>query len=257
MSMIRRHPLICYYTLANVLTWWVYPLMRFSPLIGLAGLFGPSLAAIVLAALTDGRAGVTTLLGRTARWRVGLPWYVVALGLPFVLSLVTAGLSVVVGIGSWQVGELTVLDLMLFVLVVGEELGWRGYALPKLLETRSALAASAVLGVLWGLWHLPTFFGAATPQQGMPIVAFVILTIEYSVIMTWIYLHTDGSVLIATLCHGAINLSQGVLLGGLTGSARYWLLAVVYGIAAIAIGCLLRSRPGADTVAAVETAGLS
>ena len=107
--------------------------------------------------------------------------------------------------------------------MVGEELGWRGYALPKLLETRSALTASVILGVVWGLWHLPTFFSSSAPQQGLPIVAFVLMTIEYSIIMSWIYLHTRGSVLIATLCHGAINLSQGFFLGGLTGSMRYWL----------------------------------
>ena len=99
-----------------------------------------------------------------------------ALGLPTLLSLATAGLSVVFGTGFLQFGQLSVLDFVVFVLVVGEELGWRGYALPKLLETRSALTASVILGVLWGLWHLPTFFSSSAPQQGLPIVAFVLLT---------------------------------------------------------------------------------
>ena len=223
MTLIRRHPLIAYFVLAYALTWWIYPLLHFSPLIGLVGLFGPAFAAIIMAAITDGKPGVKALLSRTVRWRVGLPWYVVALGLPTLLSLATAGLSVVLGTGVLQFGQLTVLDFVVFVLVVGEELGWRGYALPKLLETRSALTASVILGVVWGLWHLPTFFSSSAPQQGLPIVAFVLMTIEYSIIMSWIYLHTRGSVLIATLCHGAINLSQGFFLGGITGSMRYWL----------------------------------
>jgi hypothetical protein len=122
---------------------------------------------------------------------------------------------------------------MLFVLVVGEELGWRGYALPLLLEKRSAVTASLILGVLWGLWHLPTFLVPGTPQYGLPLTAFVLLTIEYSILMTWVFLHTLGSVLIATLFHGAINLSQGMFLGGVDGASRYWLLSIVYGVAAV------------------------
>ena len=99
MTLIRRHPLIAYFVLAFALTWWIYPLLHFSQLIGLVGLFGPAFAAIIMAAITDGKPGVKALLSRTVRWRVGLPWYVVALGLPTLLSLATAGLSVVLGTG--------------------------------------------------------------------------------------------------------------------------------------------------------------
>ncbi len=240
---MRRHPLVAYFVLAYALTWWIYPLLQISPLIGLAGLFGPALAGITMAAITDGRSGVTALLNRTVRWRVGLPWYAVALGLPAVVALVTTGLAVVFGVGILQLGQVSVLDFVLFVLVVGEEVGWRGYALPKLLQTRSVVVSSLILGLLWGLWHLPTFFISATPQQGLPIIAFVLLTIEYSIILSWLFLHTRGSVLIATLCHGAINLSQGFFLGGTTGSTRYWLLAAVYGVAASAVAIVLRIRP--------------
>lgn len=81
---MRKHPLIAYFVLAYALTWWVYPLLRFNPLIGLLGLFGPALAAIVVAASTEGRIGVRALLGRTVRWRVPVRWYVVAIGLPAV-----------------------------------------------------------------------------------------------------------------------------------------------------------------------------
>ena len=174
------------------------------------------------------------MLSRVVLWRVGLPWYVIALGLPTVLSIATAGLSYLLGASkSIQVGALTVLELVLFVLVVGEELGWRGYALPLLLEKRSAVTASLILGVLWALWHLPTFVVPGTPQYGLPLAAFVLLTIEYSILMTWVFLHTLGSVLIATLFHGAINLSQGMFLGGVDGASRYWLLSIVYGVAAL------------------------
>jgi membrane protease YdiL (CAAX protease family) len=98
------------------------------------------------------------------------------------------------------------------------------------------------LGVVWGLWHLPTFLVPGTPQYGLPLTAFVLLTIEYSILMTWVFLHTVGSVLIATLFHGAINLSQGLFLGGMDGASRYWLLSIVYGAAALVVAVMLGLR---------------
>jgi uncharacterized protein len=76
--------------------------------------------------------------------------------------------------------------------------------------------------------------GHSTVRIALP--AFVLLTIEYSILMTWVFLHTKGSVLLATLFHGAINLSQSLILGGIDGATRYWLLSIVYGAAALVIG---------------------
>ena len=234
--MVRKHPLIAFFVLAYLLTWWIYPLLRFSPLLGIPGLFGPALAAIIMAAVTGGKSAVKQLLSRVVIWRVGVRWYMIALGLPTVLALAAAGLYYVVGGSALvQMGAVSVLDFVVFVLVVGEELGWRGYALPLLLEKRSAVVASLILGVVWGLWHLPTFLVPGTPQYGLPLPAFVLLTVEYSILMTWVFLHTKGSVLLATLFHGAINLSQGLFLGGLEGAERYWLLCIVYGVAALVV----------------------
>jgi uncharacterized protein len=238
--LVRKHPLIAFFVLASLLTWWVYPLLKFSPLLGIFGLIGPALAAIIMAAVTDGKAGVKALLGRVVLWRVGLPWYVIALGLPTVLSLITAALAYLLGETEFiRVGALAPIELILFVAVVGEELGWRGYALPRLLERFSPLIASLILGVLWGLWHVPTFVVPGTPQYGLPPTAFVLLTIEYSILMTWVFLHTAGSVLIATLFHGAINLSQGMFLAGVDGATRYWLLCIGYGIGALIVAIVL------------------
>jgi uncharacterized protein len=248
---MRKHPLIAFFVLAYLLTWWIYPLLTFSPLLGLFGLFGPALAAIIMAGVTEGKSGVKALLRRAILWRVGLPWYIIALGLPTILSLATAALAYLVGMAEFiRAGALTSIELVLFVLVVGEELGWRGYALPRLLEKRSALTASLILGVLWGLWHLPTFLVPGTPQYGLPLTAFVLLTIEYSILMTWVFLHTLGSVLIATLFHGAINLSQGLFLGAVEGATRYWLLCSVYGVAALiaAIALARSASPKPATV---------
>jgi uncharacterized protein len=240
--MVRRFPLVAYFVLAYALTWWVYPLLRFNPLIGLLGLFGPALAAIVVTAVTDGRPGVRTLLGRVVRWRVPVPWYLVAIGLPAVLALLAASLSAWFGPAVIQFGRLSALDFILVVLVLGEELGWRGYALPKLLQRFSPLLASLILGVLWWLWHLPTFIIAGTPQFGQPVVAFLIMTTAYSILLSWVFLNTRGSVLVATLFHGAINVTQGFFLAGVDRVDRYWWLAVAYGAAALAVAAVLRRQ---------------
>ena len=248
-NVIKPHTLISYFVLAYALTWWVYPLLSISPLIGLFGLFGPALAAIIVAAVTEGRPGVRSLLGRTVRWRVPLPWYLVAIGLPAALALLAAGLAVWFGPSVLRLGPLSVLDFVLVVLVVGEELGWRGYALPKLLERCSPRLASLILGVLWGAWHLPTFSLAGTPQFEQPIVAFLVMTTAYSILLSWVYLHTRGSVLIATLFHGAINLAQGFFLAGVDPADRYWWLALAYGAAAVVVALMLGARrPALQTV---------
>ena len=240
--MFRRYPLVTYFVLAYALTWWVYPLLQFSPLIGLFGLFGPAGAAIIVAALTEGKSGVQELLFRVVRWRVGFRWYVIALGLPTLLAALALGIHLALTTSTTAtLGSLTFLDLVVFVLVVGEELGWRGYALPAMLKRWSPLHASLVLGVLWGIWHLPTFLITGMPQSGRPFAAFLLMTTAYSVLLSWAWLGTGGSVLIATVFHGAINLSQGFFLGGVEPARQYWLLAGVYVLAALVV--VLRLGP--------------
>jgi uncharacterized protein len=235
-TLIKRYPLTAFFVLAYALSWLVYPLLQVSPFLGFAGLFGPAVAALVVVAAAEGKTGLRDLLGRILRWRVRVRWYVIALGLPAVLALVTAGMHLLLGAPTpLQLGQLSILELILFVLVVGEEIGWRGYALPRLLATRSMLSASVILGVLWGAWHLPTFFIPGLHQHSIPFLAFMLLTTAYSVLFTWIYLHTAGSVLIATLFHGAINFCQGFFLSGIDPAREYWLLAFVWWVAALVV----------------------
>jgi membrane protease YdiL (CAAX protease family) len=235
-AFVKRHPLVVFFVLAYALTWPLIPLVSVSPLFGFPALFGPALAAVIVAAITDGRPGLRDLLGRMVRWRVGARWYAVALGLPMVLALTAAGLHYLLGAQtSVNFGGLSVLNFVVFALIVGEELGWRGYALPRLLAERSGLVASLILGALWGAWHLPTFFVAGAPQYGLPVSAFVLLTMAYSVVIAWVYLHARGSVLIVSLMHGAINLSQGFFLSGVDPASEYWMLAAVYGVVALVL----------------------
>jgi membrane protease YdiL (CAAX protease family) len=234
-SVVMRHSLVTYFILAYALTWMLAPLLTISLLLGVVGLLMPAVAAIVVTALTEGKPGVKTLLQRLTLWRVGLRWFVAALGLPVLLSAVVVALSVLLGAPAQvEFSAVSMLTMIVFVLVVGEEIGWRGYALPKLLQNHSAVVASLILGVLWGGWHLPTFFIAGSPQANIPFVAFLLFTTGASVLFTWLHLHTGGSLLIATLFHGAIN-SFGFVNNALDPASRWWLTGTVY----IATACLV------------------
>jgi uncharacterized protein len=156
-SAVRRYPLITFFVLAFVFSWWPWPLyilgLAASPVIG----FGPFFAAVVVLALTGGKAGVVALLRRMVRWRVAPVWYAVALLLPVAINAAATVLNVLLGarppspveLGAWP-GLIPTFFLLLLVPGLGgawEEPGWRGYALPKLQVGRSALLASLILGV--------------------------------------------------------------------------------------------------------------
>ena len=183
------------------------------------GAFGPMLAAVVLTAQESGRAGLRSLLGRVVRWRVAPFWYGVALLGPLVLQLVAMVLHVILG-GQppdilAMIGALpTVLALSVYMLIqvgIGEEIGWRGYALPKLQAGYSALVSSLIVGVIWFLWHLPVFFNPATSYSNAPFWVFLVFLLPFAFLYTWIFNSTGGSVLMAMILHAVTNASSGPL----------------------------------------------
>jgi membrane protease YdiL (CAAX protease family) len=184
------------------------------------GAFGPMVAAVVLTAQEGGRAGLRSLLSRVVRWRVAPIWYGVALLGPVVLQLVSMVLHVVVFGGQLPslgaiVGALpTVVALSVYMFIqvgIGEEIGWRGYALPKLQTGYSALVSSVILGVMWAFWHLPLFFNPATSYSNTPFWAFLIFLLPFSILITWVLNSTGGSVLMIMILHAVMNASTGPL----------------------------------------------
>ena len=184
------------------------------------GAFGPMLAAVIVTAQESGRAGLRSLRGRVVRWRVAPIWYGVALLGPIVLTLGTMALHVAFGgqppsLGA-MVGALpTVLALTVYMLVqvgIGEEIGWRGYALPKLQASYSALVSSLILGVIWALWHLPLFFNPATSYSNTPFWALLVFFLPFSILISWVLNSTGGSVLMVMILHAVMNASTGPLL---------------------------------------------
>jgi membrane protease YdiL (CAAX protease family) len=248
-QMIQRYPLTTFFLLAFGITWVVWvPRAAGAALdtVGQAWTWVPAIAALLAAALTGGRDAVRELGARLVRWRVGWQWYLVVTLGPAAFSLVVAGIYVMLG-GAWsdaapaalREGPLVMLPLFLVILTLtdglGEELAWRGFALPRLLTEHNALVASLILGVLWGLWHLPLVWTEGAPLYQQPVWLFLLDITAKSVLFTWVFLHTRGSVLLAMLLHGATNLfvvspdvaSTGDLTLPLLAAGAKWVLVVV------------------------------
>jgi uncharacterized protein len=224
-------------------------LSAFHPLFVLA-VWGPTLAALILTWRQAGAAGIRRLAGMLLRWRFGFHWWSFLLvGIPLIGVILASALGAQPAIEITSPGILLAVLLILLVTgPLGEELGWRGFALPRLLDRATPLAASLVIGVAWGVWHLPSFFMAGLPQEGLAIPAFLLMSLGLSVIATWIFLHTDRSVLAVVVFHYTVNLSMSVI------GAPLIAMTVVSVLAAMIIVGLDRStgwvrRPGARLVA--------
>jgi CAAX protease family protein len=242
-SLIKRYPLAAYFFLAYAFAWSLVLLSSESMLFGFLALFGPAAAAIIVTAVAEGRTGMRALFQCVAIWRVGLRWYAVALGLPAVLSLGVVSLSVALGApAEVRFNELSPLAVLLFFLVIGEELGWRGYALPRLQARYGALGASLILGILWAAWHLPNQFIAGLEFYGYGFGAFAFYVVAMTVLFTWLANQTRGSVLLAWLFHGAIN-TLFFLNTAVDIVQRWWLSAAVYGAVALTVVLLAGPCP--------------
>jgi uncharacterized protein len=211
-----------YFVLAFAFTWalWVPAALEARGLISplpvpatFLGAFGPMVAAIVVTALEGGRAGLRSLLSRIVRWRVAPVWYGVAILGPLVITLGAIALHVVLGgqppslglmIGALPTLVITVV-YMTITVALGEEVGWRGYALPALQARYSALLSSLILGVLWALWHLPVFFNPETLYSNLPFSLWLAYAVPLAVIITWLFNSAGGSVLMAIVFHAVIN----------------------------------------------------
>ena len=179
------------------------------------GVFGPLVAAVILTARERGRAGLRSLLGRIVRWRVAPVWYGVVLLGPVLLYLISMALEVVLGGRSPSPGALigalpmvlVYAAYMVVFVAIGEEVGWRGYALPALQARYGALVSSVILGTMWALWHLPLFFNPDLFYSDLPFVVQLAIQVAWAILFTWVFNSTGGSVLMAILLHAVLNAS--------------------------------------------------
>jgi uncharacterized protein len=227
LSLVRRQPLIAFFVLTYALSWVLWLPLVFlrdtipaapSFVLALLGSAVPSLLAIFLTAIVLGGGSLRKLLGRLLIWRVDPRWYlVVVLGPAALVGGIVAFNTLLggpaIGINVPLLAAVITLAFHIFPgSALGEEIGWRGYALPRLQAGRSALSASLILGVIWAFYHLPLFFTGQAFRSPRILVPFVISGIALSVILTWVYNGTGGSLLLVVLLHATANLPLTLFL---------------------------------------------
>ena len=253
-GVLARYPMVLFFLLSFVFTWgyfWLIwaPFGLPDSLIALGG-FGPSVSAFLVLAITSGKPGVLRLLRSMVQWRVGVRWYLlVLLGIPILNLLaylvVPGTLSDFVAPDSRLVR--VYLSEMALCLTIGiaplwEEVGWRGFGLPGMQRLHGPVVGTVILGALWGLWHLPFFFGplartgpeATFISASIALVEFSIGLTGLSVVMTWVLNNCRGSTLLAILLHAAFD-SSGLALVALFPSTPPHYLPVHYQTLGIAI----------------------
>lgn len=189
------------------------------------GAFAPSYAAIGLTARAEGGAGVRALLRRALRWQTPARWYVFAVAYVPVIKL-TAALIHRLATGAWpRFGHDPWYLIPLAIAFsapfqAGEEIGWRGYALPRMAACWGLGPSSLFLGLIWAFWHLPQFYVRGADTYGQSFLIFVLQVTPLSVAMAWLYAHTKGSLLLVMLMHSTVNNSNGIVPSALPGATN-------------------------------------
>lgn len=200
---------------------------RLSGPLFLLGAIMPSLVALAQTAQVDGSPGMQALLRRILRWRVRARWYVFAIAYMAVIKLAVALVHRIIT-GVWpRFGQepwfLMVAAIIAWTWVqAGEEIGWRGYALPRLAARIGLARASLVLGVIWACWHLPFFFMPDVDKSGQSFPLYLLQVTALSVAAAWLYWRTDGSLLLVMLMHAAVNDTKDIVPSALPGAANPW-----------------------------------
>ena len=253
---IRRHRLATFFGLTFLVSWLPWPLWAAGLVPSAMFFFGPLVAALVVIGITDGVAGYRELGSRLIRWRVGWRWWAAAIGLPLaVLALATAANVTFWGapapdLGAMAWGEIALLVAMRLVVPldgpIGEEPGWRGYALPQLQSTRSPLAAAAVLGLFAAVWHLPLVTAGQLPLIGLPVTFFI------TFVYVWLFDHAAGSLLLVIVFHVVQGAISPAALGftGADAARMDWLTGALWVGLAIALVVLDRDAWRAAPVSA-------
>ena len=252
--------LIFFFALAFPLSWYPWIIALFRGTTTGPNPLGPFVAALITLAVTEGRGGVKELLARIVRWRVGIRWYAVIFVLPIVISgtafLINLAAGAQIKISSenlfaWD----QILSSFIFIFLfigLGEEPGWRGFALEKLQKIFSPLRSTLILSAIWAIWHLP-LMGSEFPVAVIP--AFLISLMGGAIVQTWVYNSTNGSVLLMMLFHTTINtIASGIVFQMFQGNdvTRAWYL---YAAAWLTVGFVVANLLRRDTVPELDNVG--
>jgi membrane protease YdiL (CAAX protease family) len=237
-SLVRRYPLATFFAIAYATSFiGGYLSERYPSDLWAVFVYGPLIGAFIVTAIDEGRGGLKKWLSRIVRWRVGIAWYAVALLLPVLLRAIAYWANLLLGatpptgeqLAAWP----AVLPQALFILLfigLAEEPGFRGFALERMLGTRPALSASLLVGALVTVWHLPLFLNGSEPLTIIPII------LAGAVLLGWVYVHTNGSVLLTMLMHTSVNTAGqyfNTLFTGADLARQTALLSAAYVLAAL------------------------
>ena len=212
---VDRYSFFFFVLLAFAISWAAFLIT--SDINFIVAKFGPSIAGVLMALIVGGIAGLRELLQRFAIWNVQIKWYLLALLGPALLWTLAVFIEALL---SGTTPEIHLSNITAFVPLfltalflgggLGEELGWRGFALPKLQQRMSPITSSLLIGLVWGLWHAPVFvWGDAARSGGVAaLIFFTIFTICLSFIFTWTFNSTRGGLVIPVLLHGAFNATE-------------------------------------------------
>jgi CAAX protease family protein len=208
---IAKHRLVSFFVLAFLLSWPLFLLAGATKIewVTVVGLFGPAAAALIVAGISDGRAGTGQLLRRFLIWRISPLWFAFALLFPaasYAISsyLSPAGSGAATYSPSSQWYLIPLIFVGLFLVVIGEELGWRGYALPLLQGRWNALVASLVLAVPWTIWHFAIITNPVAPNLGsIAGLAFIPFVFAIAISFTAVFNNTKGSLLAVLAFHAS------------------------------------------------------
>ena len=221
----------------------------YSTVVVIIGAFAPMMAAITLVVREEGWKGTRVFLGQALNFRIKPVYLVLALALPVLIHAIAHYLALAVGLDVAKTlipTEIPVAPIVLAIptfilmLVIGggqEEFGWRGYAQEPLQEKIGVMPASLVIGVIWGIWHLPLWFMAGDLHGAYSFLAFVMMTTSISIVYAWLY-NSSGKKLIVVMFFHAMNNTAAPLLPFLHGiegkpESAYWIYAavnVIFGI---------------------------
>jgi CAAX protease family protein len=216
--------LLTFFGASYIVTWGFWFAASKTPAAGprgllfLVGTFAPGFVALWLTGRATGRRGVVALLRRLIDWQVPARWYGFAISYMALVKLAIA-LMHRAATGEWPRFSAVPWYLLLAATVVstlmggqaGEEIGWRGYALPRLAARFGLGGASVLLGLLWAGWHLPLFFVPAADKFYQSFPLYLLQVTALSVAMAWLYANTQGSLLPVMLLHAAVNNTKDIV----------------------------------------------
>jgi uncharacterized protein len=238
-AFFRRHTLIAFFVMAFVLSWypWIIASMRGrtsgpNPL-------GPFVAATIMTAVVSGRSGFREFFSRLVRWHVGVKAYAIVFLTPIRICLIAVGITLCFTsppstLSIEKLREVPERLLFIFLFIgLGEEPGWRGFALPQLQTRYSPLVASLILAPVWALWHLP-LVGNEFPWP--IVIAFLLSLFGATFMLTWLFNRSNGSVFLPMLFHATVNTVGAGLIFPLFSGAALITLWYIYGVIWLCLG---------------------